>query len=67
MPNNMDLNEITQRWKDSTNMSGQSLGVTGRVAYTYRNIFVAQPQNMCDASAVKLDPTIQIQMSTPTE
>lgn len=67
MPNSMDLNEITQRWKDSTNMSGQALGVTGRVAYTYRNIFVAQPQNMCDGSAVKEDQTIQIQLPTPSE
>jgi len=67
MPNNMDLDEITQWWKDSTNMSGQALGVTGKVAYTYRNIFVAQPTTTCDGSAVKTDPTIQIQMSAPTE
>ena len=63
----MDLDEITQWWKDSTNMSGQALGVTGKVVYTYRNIFVAQPQNMCDGSAVKEDQTIQIQFSVPSE
>ncbi|MCX6823160.1 MAG: transglycosylase domain-containing protein [candidate division SR1 bacterium] len=67
MPNGMDIKEITQWWKDSTSMSGQALGVTGKVAYNYRNIFVAQPQNMCDGSAVKEDQTIQVQLSTPTE
>ena len=67
MPNDMDLKEITQWWKDSTSVSGQALGVTGRVAYTYRNIFVAQPENMCDGSIVKEDQTIQVQLSTPTE
>lgn len=67
MPNGMDLKDITQRWKDSTNISGWVLPWSGKITYNYTNIFVEQPQNMCDGSAVKEDQTIQIQLSAPSE
>ena len=68
MPNNMDLKDITQRRKDSTVIStGGVVPGSGKVTYNYRNIFVEQPQAMCDGSTVKEDQTIQIQLSAPTE
>lgn len=67
MPNGMDLKDITQWWKDSTSMSGQSLELSGKIVYNYSNIFVEQPKNMCDGNTVKEDQTIQVQLSTPTE
>ncbi len=68
MPNGMDLKDITQRRKDSTAIiTGWVVPWSGKVTYNYRNIFVEQPQAMCDGSAVKEDQTIQIQLSTPTE
>jgi hypothetical protein len=67
MPNGMDLNEITQRWKESTMIvsGGQAAPGSGKVNYNYTNIFVEQPQAMCDASAVKESPDIAVQVSQP--
>jgi len=63
----MDLKDITQWRKDATNTSGSSSELSGKITYNYRNIFVEQPQNMCDGSVVKEDQTIQMQLSTPLE
>jgi hypothetical protein len=67
MPNSMDLNEITQRWKESTMIlsGGQAAPGSGKVTYNFTTIFVEQPQTMCDASAVKESPDIIIQASQP--
>lgn len=67
MPNGMDIKEITQRRTDSTNSSGRINTGAVKITYNYPGIFVAQPQNMCDGSAVKEDQTIQVQLSNPGE
>ncbi|MEI8090783.1 MAG: hypothetical protein WCG98_00535 [bacterium] len=40
---------------------------SGNVTHNFNNIFVEQPQAMCDGTTVKEDQTIQIQLSAPTE
>ncbi len=71
MPNGMDLSEITQRWKESSAfVSGgvASLGTSfssGRVAYTFNNIFVEAPIQMCPGRDEKPDTNIQINLSSP--
>jgi hypothetical protein len=67
MPNGMDLDEITQYRKDSTFVAtgGQAVPGSGKVTYAFRNIFVQQPQTMCDASAVKESSDVVVQVSQP--
>lgn len=71
MPNGMDLTEITQRRKDSTAfMSGWVISTwgafaSGKVTYTFNNIFVQAPVQMCDGTAERPDTNIQVTMNTP--
>ncbi|MEI7563399.1 MAG: hypothetical protein WCJ39_07310 [bacterium] len=46
MPNSMDIGEITQRWKESTQLSGNA--GSGKVFYNFSNIFVEEPKTTCD-------------------
>jgi len=72
MPNGMDLAEITQRRKDSTAfMSGGVIATwtsfaSGRVFYTYSNIFVQMPTQMCPDTIEKPDTNIKINVSSPS-
>lgn len=71
MPNGMDLSEITQRWKESTAfMSGGISSIwssaTGKVVYTFNNLFVQAPVEMCPGTAEKPDTNIKINLTTPT-
>ena len=71
MPNGMDLAEITQRWKESTAfMSGGVPSIwstaTGKVTYTFNNIFVQAPVQMCPGRDEKPDTNIKINLSSPT-
>ena len=68
MPNGMDLNEITQRWKESSQILtgiGENWYLSGGVAYNFNNIFVQEPQTMCAGRVSKVDQTINIQASQP--
>lgn len=71
MPNGMDLTEITQRRKDSTAfMSGWVISTwgafaSGKVTYTFNNIFVQAPVQMCDGTAERPDTNIKVTMSAP--
>ena len=70
MPNGMDLAEITQRRKESVPfMSGWISTIwsvaTGKVTYTFNNIFVQAPVQMCDGTEERPDTSINITMSTP--
>ena len=65
MPGDMDLGEITQRWKESVQLTGNA--GSGKVFHNFTNIFVEEPKATCNGSAVKEDPTINIQMSKPSD
>ena len=67
MSNGMDLPEITQRWKDSTAfMSGgvPAGGITtGKVVYTFNNIFVQGPVQMCQGTEERPDTNIKVSLT----
>lgn len=69
MPNGMDLPEITQRWNESTAFMTGGVPVWGvvswKVTYTYNNIFVQAPVQMCPGRDEKLDPALQISLNAP--
>ena len=70
MPNGMDLAEITQRWNESTAfMSGwiPTPASSGKVTYTFHNIFAQMPTEMCPWTAEKLDTNIQVNVSSPSD
>ncbi len=64
MPNNMDLAEIKQWWKDSTSLSWVLLS-GGKIAYTYNNIFIEQPKNMCEWNQAKESTWILVTIVNP--
>jgi len=70
MPNGMDLEEITQWWKDSVPFLSGGVYVpptlSGKVTYTFNNIFVQAPVQMCQGVAEKPDTNINVNVSTPT-
>lgn len=69
MPNGMDLEEITQRWKDSTAfMSGgvPVVPVSWKVTYTFNNIFVQTPVQMCPGREERPDTNIQVHLTSPS-
>jgi len=69
MPNGMDLAEITQRWNESTAfMSGgtPTPASSGKVIYTFNNIFAQMPTEMCPWTAEKPDTNIQVNVSAPS-
>ncbi|MFA7298574.1 MAG: transglycosylase domain-containing protein [Candidatus Absconditabacterales bacterium] len=69
MPNGMDLAEITQRWKDSTAfISGGTTAIgaihsSGKVTYTYNNIFVQAPVQMCPGRDERPDTNIKVTLN----
>lgn len=68
MPNGMDLPEITQRWKESTSfMSGgvplTPLATSGKVMYTFNNIFVQAPVQMCQGRDERPDTNIKVTLN----
>ena len=72
MPNGMDLTEITQRWNESTAFMSGGIPATGtssssgKVTYTFNNIFVQAPTQMCPGNEEKPDTNIQVTMNTPS-
>ncbi|HBB03567.1 TPA: hypothetical protein DCZ39_01505 [Patescibacteria group bacterium] len=71
MSNGMDLAEITQRWKDSTafisgGKSSINSALSGKVTYTYNNIFVQAPVQMCPGRDERPDTNIQVSLSIPS-
>lgn len=70
MPNSLDLNEIKQRWKDSTYFTWATSEVwfaSGKVTYNYNNIFIEQPKDMCEWNQAKETTWLQLTISTPEE
>ena len=71
MPNGMDLNEITQWWKESTaSVSGNAISMvapfaSGKVTYTFNNIFVQAPTQLCGGGEEKLDTNIKVGVTAP--
>jgi len=69
MPNGMDLAEITQRWKDSTAFKSGGIVSTwwsfssGKVTYTYSNIFVQAPVQTCPGTAERPDTNIKVTLN----
>ncbi|MEI6773717.1 MAG: hypothetical protein WCL18_02620 [bacterium] len=70
MPNGMDLAEITQRWQESTAFTSGDVGLvkssSGKVVYTFNNIFVQMPVQMCPGRDEKPDTNIQVALSAPS-
>ncbi len=72
IPNGMDLKEITQRWQESSAFIGSgSMGTgwsfsSGKVTYTFNNIFVQTPTQTCDWTAAKPDTNIIVNVSAPS-
>jgi hypothetical protein len=72
MPNGMDLAEITQRRKDSTAFkSGGVVSTTGayssgKVTYTFNNIFVQAPVQMCPGRDERPDLNIKVNLIAPS-
>ncbi len=67
----MDLQEIIDRWKQSTAyMTGGVIATgssfsSGRVFYNFTNIFVQMPTQMCPGVIEKPDTNINVNISTP--
>jgi len=72
MPNGMDLQEITQRWKDSTAFISGGVSrnwwafSSGKVTYNFSNIFVQSPVQMCPWRSEKPDTNIQVNITSPS-
>lgn len=73
MPNGMDLAEITQRWKDSTAFKSWGVASTwgafssGKVVYTFSNIFVQAPVQMCPGRDERPDLNIRVSLNVANE
>lgn len=68
MPNNMDLSDIKQRWEESLNFSGsveQDEEKRPRVTYNYKNMFLAEPTEVCEDRIPKIDDSISIEILKP--
>ncbi|PJA48428.1 MAG: hypothetical protein CO170_02740 [candidate division SR1 bacterium CG_4_9_14_3_um_filter_40_9] len=70
MPDNMDLQEITDWYKIGSTLTGQKKdgtpnNVSGNVTYTYRNVFVEAPSQACADRELKEDPNINVQITQP--
>ena len=65
MPNGMDIGEITQRRKESVQLTGNA--GSGKVFYNFSNIFVEEPKAACDGGTVKEDTTISVQLTKPSD
>lgn len=64
MPNKMDLQEITDRWKQSTQFSGVN-PMSGKVTYTYKNIFIQEPQDFCEWRSAEESADIKVNIVKP--
>lgn len=64
MPNDMDLKEITDRWKQSTQLSGIN-PMSGRVTYTYNNIFIEEPKEFCPGRSAEESTDIKVKIVKP--
>jgi len=73
MPNGMDLTEITQRWKDSTAFKSWGTVSTwwafssGKVTYTFSNIFVQAPVQMCPGRDERPDLNIRVSLNVAND
>lgn len=68
MPNNMDLAEIKQRWKESSSftwVSGEAWFASGKITYNYNNIFIEPLQNICEWNQAKESTWIVVTISNP--
>lgn len=66
MPNNMDLQEITDRWKQSTQLSWEN-PMSWKVAYTYNNIFIEDPKDFCEGRNAEESEDIKVKIVKPLE
>ncbi|MFZ2151317.1 MAG: transglycosylase domain-containing protein [Candidatus Absconditicoccaceae bacterium] len=64
MPNKMDLQEITDRRKQSTQFSGVN-PMSGKVSYTYNNIFVEEPKEFCPGRSAEESADIKVSIIKP--
>jgi hypothetical protein len=70
MPNNMDLNDIKKRRKESLAMTGDITtndAKRPRVTYNYNNIFLEEPTDVCEDRVPKTDESIQIEIRNPID
>ncbi len=64
MPSNMDLQEITDRWKQSTQLTGVN-AMSGKVTYTYNNIFIQEPVDFCEGRSAEESKDIKVNIVKP--
>jgi hypothetical protein len=64
MPNKMDLQEITDRWKQSTQFSGVN-PMSGKVTYTYNNIFIEELKEFCPGRSAEESKDIKVSIVKP--
>jgi len=69
MPNGMDLNEITQRRKESSSIVSASWVslASGKVTYNFNNIFIQELKTMCPDRQAKEDTSIAVQINKPSD
>jgi hypothetical protein len=60
----MDLQEITDRWKQSTQFSGVN-PMSGKVTYTYNNIFIEEPKEFCPGRSAEESKDIKVSIVKP--
>lgn len=75
MPDKMDLDEITNWWNQSTNLSGAEPDEDGLifvedeegriVRYNYQNVFLSMPEEYCEDRIPKEDDTMEIEILKP--
>lgn len=67
MPDAMDLQEITDWFIAGSTQSGKVEGDvnSGKVHYTFPNVFVTAPSQACPDREVKEDPKIIVQITQP--
>jgi hypothetical protein len=60
----MDLQEITDRWKQSTQLTGVN-AMSGKVTYTYNNIFIQEPVDFCEGRSAEESKDIKVNIVKP--
>lgn len=70
MPDSMDLQEITDWFKIWSTLTGKTadwhnINTSGKVTYTFRNVFVETPTQSCADRELKEDPKITVQITQP--
>jgi hypothetical protein len=66
MPSEMDLKEITDRWKQSTQLSWVN-PMSWKVTYTYNNIFLEEPKDFCPGRNAEESADIKVKIVKPLD